>query len=476
MTAAGTPATGPQRWWRSHSVRVRLTVWYVMAMVIVLGVYASAVYSFVSRNASEALNQQLRSDFVWVYAGLYQTVDGYMLNEPELIDPEAMLPWVQVWRGDRSVVVYRNSEALRVPLPEARLIVGEGITTLGKDGERMRILTERGDFRVERGALADARVVIQIARPEAPMRAQMRNLAVLLILGLPLAVLAAGVGGYILARRALAPIERMTEHAQTITAERLSDRLPVVHPEDEMGRLAAVFNETLARLERSFEQMRRFTADVSHQLRTPLTAIRSVGEVGLRAGHRDESAYRAIIASMLEETDRLAVLVNRLLTLSRAEMRQSMSRDRVDLLDLAEDVVGHLAVLAEEKGQTLSIDGTGKPAAIGDRVVLRQALVNLVDNAIKFTPAGGEVHIQVAELNGRVVVDVTDSGPGIPDEVKPRIFDRFYRGDKVAESGTGLGLSIAKGAVEANGGDLTLDQSGPGGTRFRISLPRPPRA
>jgi signal transduction histidine kinase len=153
-----------------------------------------------------------------------------------------------------------------------------------------------------------------------------------------------------------------------------------------------------------------------------------------------------------------------------------MSRDRVDLLDLAEDVVGHLAVLAEEKGQTLSIDGTGKPAAIGDRVVLRQALVNLVDNAIKFTPAGGEVHIQVAELNGRVVVDVTDSGPGIPDEVKPRIFDRFYRGDKVAESGTGLGLSIAKGAVEANGGDLTLDQSGPGGTRFRISLPRPPRA
>jgi heavy metal sensor kinase len=446
-------------------------------MVIVLGVYVFAVYSFVSRNASEALNQQLRQDFVWVYAGLYQTPDGdYMLNEPQLIDPEAMLPWVQVWRGDRSLVVFRNAEADRNPLPEARLIVGEGITTLGTGGERMRILTERGDFRVARGAFADVRVVIQIARPEAPMRAQMRNLAVLLALGLPLAVLVAGVGGYVLARRALAPIERMTDHARTITAERLNDRLPVADPEDEMGRLAAVFNETLARLEQSFDQMRRFTADVSHQLRTPLTAIRSVGEVGLRGGHRNEAEYRSIIASMLEETDRLAVLVNRLLTLSRTEMRQSMSPEPLNLRDLADDVVGHLGVLAEEKGQTLSVESEGVPMAVGDRVVLRQALVNLVDNAIKFTPPGGDVRIHVADVNGSAVVDVTDTGPGIPEDVKPRIFDRFYRGDTGAESGTGLGLSIAKGAVEANGGDLTLYRSGPAGTRFRITLPRSPRS
>ena len=476
MNGGNAAAPTVQRWWRSHSVRVRLTFWYVVAMVIVLGVYVFAAYSFVSRNASEALNQQLRQDFVWVYASLYQTPDGdFMLNEPDLIDPAAMLPWVQVWRGDRSRVLFHNSEALRRPLPESRLIVGEGITTLGSGEERMRILTERGDFRIARGAFADIRVVIQIARPEAPMRAQMRDLAVLLALGVPLAVLVAGVGGYMLARRALAPIERMTEHARTITAERLNDRLPVANAEDEMGRLAAVFNQTLGRLEQSFEQMRRFTADVSHQLRTPLTAIRSVGEVGLRAGHRDESEYRAIIASMLEETDRLAVLVNRLLTLSRAEMRQLVSRESVNLRDLAEDVVGHLGVLAEEKGQSLSVDAAGVPTAIGDRVVLRQALVNLVDNAIKFTPPGGAVHIRVAELNGSAVVDVTDTGPGIPDEVKPRIFDRFYRGDAAAEAGTGLGLSIAKGAVEANGGHLVLHESGPAGTRFRITLPRPPR-
>ena len=126
-----------------------------------------------------------------------------------------------------------------------------------------------------------------------------------------------------------------------------------------MGRLAAVFNQTLGRLEQSFEQMRRFTADVSHQLRTPLTAIRSVGEVGLRAGHRDEAGYRAIIGSMLEETDRLAVLVDRLLTLSRAEMHQAdVAPDSVNLAELAEDVVGHLGVLAEEKGQSMSVDAS----------------------------------------------------------------------------------------------------------------------
>jgi signal transduction histidine kinase len=303
------------------------------------------------------------------------------------------------------------------------------------------------------------------------MQKQMRDLAVLLLLGLPLAVAVAGIGGYTLARRALAPIERMTAHARTITAERLHDRLPVDDPEDEMGRLAAVFNETLGRLERSFEQMRRFTADVSHQLRTPLTAIKSVGEVGLRGGHRDEAAYRGIIGSMLEETDRLAGLVDRLLTLSRAEMDETaLARDPVNLVELAEDVVGHLGVLAEEKRQALTIDASGRPTAVADRVVLRQALINLVDNAIKFTPEGGRVSINVLGSNGVARIDVSDTGPGIPAASQNRIFERFVRGDEGTGAGTGLGLSIAKRAVEANGGNLTIADSGPAGTTFRITL------
>jgi heavy metal sensor kinase len=320
--------------------------------------------------------------------------------------------------------------------------------------------------------IGNRRVTVQVARSEAAMRQQVRDLLLILVLGLPMAVGVAGLGGYMLASRALAPIEQMTARARTITAERLADRLPVANPENEMGRLATVFNETLGRLEESFNQMRRFTTDVSHELRTPLTAIRSVGEVGLR-GHRDEAAYRGIIGSMLEEVDRLASLVDRLLTLSRAETRQAtLSSDAVDLSALADDVVSHLSVLAEEKHQTLSIDRQASPVVAADRLVLRQALINLVDNAIKFTPAAGRVRIRIAETPQDALVDVIDSGPGISNEARERIFDRFYREDDSNSSGTGLGLSLAKGAVEALGGHLTLASTGASGSAFRISLPR----
>ena len=218
-----------------------------------------------------------------------------------------------------------------------------------------------------------------------------------LLLGAPIGVLAAVLGGYSLARRALAPVDRMAERARTITAERLKDRLPVDNPDDELGRLATVFNETLGRLESSFEQMRHFTADASHELRTPLTAIRSVGEVGLR-GKRDERAYRDIIGSMLEEADRLALLVDRLLTLSRADRGQEkLSSDHVDLGLLADEVATQLDVLAEDKRQTIKVEREAAPTWVGDRLVLRQALLNLVDNAIKYTPAGGEITIRVGQ-------------------------------------------------------------------------------
>jgi heavy metal sensor kinase len=305
------------------------------------------------------------------------------------------------------------------------------------------------------------------------MREEMRDLLVVLIIGLPIAVMVAGLGAYWLARRALAPVERMTERAQSITADRLGERLPVHNPDDEMGRLAMVFNQTLTRLETSFEQMRRFTADVSHELRTPLTAIRSVGEVGLR-GHRDEAGYRAMVGSMLEEADRLASLVDRLLTLSRAETRQArLSRDVFELAPLVDEVAGHLSVLAEEKGQSIEVVHDATPAAIADRLVLRQALINLVDNAIKFTPEKGRIRIRISASEGDAVIDVADSGHGIPADAAAHIFDRFYRvAEGSGEAGSGLGLSISKTAVEANGGRLTLESSGPGGSTFRITMPR----
>ena len=466
-------ARGGQGWWRSHSVRVRLTFWYVGAMVVVLGVYVFAVYAFVRQNVSESLDEQLRNDLFWVVSSLYQTPDGdFMLNEPEQLDPEERLPWVQVWTVDGAMLLFRNGEALRRPLPESQAIVTEGPVSITTDTAPMRVLTRRQQFEMRRGAVMDAQVIIQVARSEETIREQLRELTLILALGLPVAIAVAGLGGYVVARRALAPIERLTDHARTITAERLSARVPVDNSEDEMGRLAAVFNETLGRLEESFEQMRRFTADVSHELRTPLTAIRSVGEVGLR-GHRDDAAYRGIIGSMLEEADRLASLVDRLLTLSRSETRQAkVSAEPVDLGELAENVAAHLGVLAEEKGQAIVIEPNGTPTALADRVGVRQALINLVDNAIKFAPAGDRIRIRLFETPTHAVVEVVDSGPGVPADARGRIFDRFYRGDGTDAGGTGLGLSIARGAVEANSGHLTLEATASAGSTFRITLPR----
>jgi len=454
------------RWWRSHSVRVQLTLWYVAAMIIVLAVYAVVILAYVNRSASAALNEQLRGDFQLASAMVEQTPDGGITwTGEETLDIER--PWLQVLdvKGD---ILYRDEGAPDIPFasPDLLNLPDDTIVSIPTADVPLRILSRRG-------RIASMPVIIQVARSERPMRQQIRDVALILLLGLPLAVATAGLGGYTVARRALAPIERMTERAQTITADRLSDRLPVGNPDNEMGRLARVFNATLARLEASFDQMRRFTADASHELRTPLTAIRSVGEVGLR-GRRDEIAYRGIIGSMLEEVDRLSGLVDRLLTLSRAESGQSkLSIEAVSLKELAESVSADLAVLAEEKTQPVIVEPQGSPHAMGDRVMLRQALINLVDNAIKFSPAGTRISIRVFELSGKAVVEVVDSGPGVPAAARDRIFDRFFRAPSGSTGavGSGLGLSIARSAVEANGGTLTLERSGDDGSTFRISVP-----
>ena len=453
------------RWWRSHSVRVRLTLWYVAAMVVVLAIYATVVYVFVSRNASETLDRRLRGDFQWAAAMVEQTPEGGITWYEDINEEESF--WLQVWSPDGELL-YQNSEAIRSTLDGSRELALSGadeIAVLPHPVAPVRVLTQRGTI----GATP---VIIQVGRSELTLQEGLSQIALILALGLPLAVAVAGLGGYTLARRALLPIERMTERAQHITAERLSDRLPVENPDDEMGRLARVFNETLGRLEASFEQMRRFTSDVSHQLRTPLTSIRSVGEVGLR-DHRDETMYRSIIGSMLEEADRLASLVDRLLTLSRAETRQArLTPEEIDVGELADDVASHLEVLAEERSQALSVERAGHPYAFADRFVVRQALINLVDNAIKFTPEGGRIRLQVAEAPDHALIDVIDSGPGIESGARDHIFDRFYRAADSGTTGAGLGLSIAKGAIEAAGGRLSLESSGPGGSTFRIALPK----
>ncbi len=441
-------------------------------MVVVISVYAAFVFLFVNRKMSNFFDDQLRVDFDWASDMLHQAPDGDLKTYEETGQDDS--PWLRVFdiRGD---VIYETPEAKRNPIAGSdrmATVPDERIISVDYTKPPMRVMSGRA-------LISGQPRIVQVAKRVSPIKNDLRQFLYLLLLGLPIEIVLSGLGGYALARRALAPVDRMAEQARQITVNRLKDRLPVDNPTDELGKLATVFNQVLTRLESSFDQMRRFTSDASHELRTPLTAIRSVGEVGLR-GKRDEAGYREVIGSMLEEVDGLSRLVDRLLLLSRADSGDAvLSNEDINLSSLAEEVAAQLEVLAEEKQQSITVQEKGEPHWNGDRLVLRQALINLVDNAIKYTQAGGRITISVAHLAKNAVIDVIDNGPGIPAELQSRVFDRFFRVDKSRSrdhGGTGLGLAIAKTGVEVQGGTLSLEPSnGAGGSIFRISLPLPDR-
>jgi heavy metal sensor kinase len=306
---------------------------------------------------------------------------------------------------------------------------------------------------------------------------ELRRLLTALGLAVPVAVAGAAALGYLLARAALAPVDRLRRSTREITADRLDRRLPVPGPRDELGRLAVTINEMIARLERSFAEVRRFTADASHELRTPLAAIRTEVEVAL-SGQAVTPEQERLLGSVLEECARLTRLTDQLLALAREDDRGAGAvRQPVDVSALIGDVADNLLPLAEAKGLALHVKRQGRPEIAGDAARLRQVFYNLLDNAIKYTPAGGGVEVCVDAAPPGAVVTVRDTGIGIPPEHLPHVFERFYRADRArsrAEGGTGLGLSIARSIVVAHGGDVRL-ASVPGvGTICTVTLPASP--
>jgi two-component system heavy metal sensor histidine kinase CusS len=302
-------------------------------------------------------------------------------------------------------------------------------------------------------------------------------LAVLLSIG-PLALAATLGGGYVLARKALAPVDRMVTTAAEITATRLDRRVDAPNAQDELGRLASTLNDMIARLQRSFEEVRRFTADAAHELRTPLSMMRTEAEVALRSPREPEPDGR-VLENILEETDRLGRLVSQLLFLCREDTGLATgARGPVRLDDVVREVADHMQVMAREKGLILAVDGITPCCVQGDADRLRQLFFNLLDNAIKNTPSGGAVTVQRGAPNGRVRVVIADTGVGIPAEHLPYVFDRFYRVDPSRSretEGAGLGLAICRAIAEAHGGQIQIESAVGEGTRVTLTLPaRPP--
>jgi heavy metal sensor kinase len=315
--------------------------------------------------------------------------------------------------------------------------------------------------------------VVLLFAPLAAVDVQLgRMRAMLLTAGLLVLVLPGGLA-YWLARKALAPMDRLRRSADAITADRLDQRLAVQNPHDELGLLAQTINAMIARLERSFAEVRRFTADASHELRTPLTVLRSEVEVALRK-QLSATEHQQLLGGVLEELGRMSRLTDQLLTLSRRDAGvEHFTRTLLDLNALVAGVVDAMQPMAESKGVRLRLDGEGPVQIHGDEGRLRQVFINLVDNALKYTREGGTVTVQVGQRNRSATVAVVDTGIGIPPEHLPHVFDRFYRVDRArtrAEGGTGLGLSIAQSIVKAHGGSIEITSSPGQGTVCAVTF------
>jgi heavy metal sensor kinase len=327
-------------------------------------------------------------------------------------------------------------------------------------------------------------VILQSLHPQEEMLEEVRHTFDWVI---PISVALASVGGYFLARKSLAPVVSMSTQAGRIGAENLNERLPVQNAKDELGHLAASFNQLLERVDQSFERQRRFMSDASHELRTPAAILRGEAEVALSRNERSAEEYRESLGVLHAEAQRLTQIVEDLFTLTRADAGQYPLSPRDFYFDeLVADCTHTTRSLALAKQITLTCDVPEELPVRGDEALLRRMILNLLDNAIKYTPAGGRVTVSCERAANEYALSVTDTGPGIPAELQQKVFERFFRVDKARTrsekdgGGAGLGLSIARWIAEAHQGRLILARSDSSGSTFtafvpaQVAVPAPP--
>jgi heavy metal sensor kinase len=460
-------------WWKRRSLKLRLAACFTLvASVVILGLIPF-VYVLIERRLHMEMDRQLYIDWNLVEAHLEADEAGgirWRKNSPSTpSSPGYAETWFDVWSGGDVVFSHWPTHGARILQPPAP--VSNQPDTI----YNLALQQEMTARTLQKPSRIDGReVTLRVFRDESGIRSTLREILIGLGLGLPFAVLLAALGGYLMAGRALRPLRAMAEQARQITSESLSRRLPNPNPNDELGQLATVFNETLKRLESSFESLKRFTADASHELRTPLTALHSVGEIALREGG-DAKALRETVASMLEEAQRLNDLIDTLLMFARVETgRANLRLETFPLDELVAETCENLEVLGAEKGQRIDLRAGSAAMVEADRMLLRHAIMNILHNAIRYSPEGSTVRVECFRRGEQALVEIADQGPGIAPEHRARVFERFYRIEKArsrAEGGAGLGLAIARLFVEQFGGSLGLSSEPGAGSCFRIELP-----
>ncbi len=457
------------------SIRFKLCAWFAGLLLVVMLLFGAYTYARLERFLVEVQRAALAHRVQQIAAMLQEsprTGEDYVATQIEArFAPELNDKFVRVTRPDGSTLYLagapndRSFDPAVVPKLENTEVLTARLQGAAFDGGLLvavqKVTVGAGSYIVEVG--------VALGGSYRVLHALLLTLAA----GLPVVMAIAVLGGYVVIRRALDPVQNMMQAAQDITLRHLSRRLPVPESGDEIASLALALNQMIARLDESFQNTSRFTADASHELRTPLTIIRGELEALLLPMDLRPQTQQAL-ASLLEEVERLVRIVEGLFALSRLDTGEAQTeRVRIDLAKLAETTLEQMCLLAEEKKIALTCDTQERVEVEGDRARLKQVVVNLLDNAIKYTPAGGKISLQVRHVDSAAILEVSDSGPGVSATALPHLFERFYRAEEArATEGAGLGLSIVRSICAAHGGAVTLDNISPTGCRAKVELPR----
>ncbi len=463
----------------TRSLRFQLIAWYAGLLTGCFALIGVATYLVLENSLVGALKEtqlrrarqigQLLQDEAQNHS------EARVGKEVELrYAPGANERFVRVTRGDGTVLYIsdaprdQNFDPNEVPpLSGASLV--ESTRKVGLGGDR-DLLVATQEVTLPGGVA----YWIEAGAPMDEVRRTLRQWLVFLLVGLPVVALAALGGGSFLVKRALSPVDRIAASAERISSRNLSERLPVAHTGDELERLSVALNHMIERLDDAFQYSRRFVADASHELRTPLTVLRGEIESFVRERTLTDE-WRERLGSALEEVERLANIVEGLFAISRLDAGEAQAEwIRFDLAQLTSSTAGQMGLLAEDKNIKVTCVTPGEVWVEGDRARLKQVVVNLFDNAVKYTPSGGAIKLAVSANTGHAVLEVTDNGAGIPAEAIPRIFERFFRVDKARSrerGGAGLGLSIVKSICTAHHGVVRASSVPGQGSCFRVELP-----
>jgi heavy metal sensor kinase len=463
---------------RIESVRGRLTLFYVSVLATALIVVGTLIYVLLARALFVRVDENIQAG-----VGIAATSLSNDLEEGQDYRDAARSTVAEQASSAQMLAIYDGAGRLiaengRDPELDIRL---PAVDTLSDTEPLLQTVLERdGDDRhrlaFRRVSIPPAEYIVVVGADLDPMDEELVFLRRILGYIVPIALGLAAIGGSFLARKSLSPVVAMADRARRIGVENLSERLPVANPRDELGHLAETFNELLGRLEASLVQQRQFMADASHELRTPVTVTRTAATVALQQEHRDETDYRETLRVVEQQAVRLSRVVDDMFTLARADTGSYPIRHMPMYLD---EVIDELVRAARVVAGTrqVSVDVTAVPSATftGDEELIRRMIVNLVDNAVRHTPAGSSVRVELDQTDSGYAIAVKDQGPGIPVEIREQIFERFFRGDLSrrwsAREGAGLGLALARWIARAHGGDVVLARSSPSGSTFVISLP-----